>query len=212
MWDIGFGSRHRSRALLSLVLKPLPRRIDPVDAQIKEFGKPNIPRRRSFLSVRVLTLFLQLPKHFRPGLDVNSRKLEVGRICDGLRWVGSNLTDAVAQIIHRIGTAKLDGASHRAGATVLLAAISTPANARLNIEDMATLREITAMATATALLNTASKSKRKINATGSPEPNQIAELAYTLWESRGCPIGTPEEDWFRAAQELAPADGSANNR
>jgi len=69
------------------------------------------------------------------------------------------------------------------------------------------------MATATTLLNKpASESKRKISATAAPEPDHIAELAYTLWESRGCPIGTPEEDWFRAAQELAPADGSANNR
>jgi hypothetical protein len=30
----------------------------------------------------------------------------------------------------------------------------------------------------------------------------IAELAHTLWETRGCPEGSPEEDWFRAAQQL----------
>ena len=30
----------------------------------------------------------------------------------------------------------------------------------------------------------------------------IAALAHALWESRGCPEGSPEEDWFRAAQEL----------
>ena len=69
------------------------------------------------------------------------------------------------------------------------------------------------MATATALWNKAtSESKRKNRATAVSEPDHVAELAYTLWESRGCPIGTPEEDWFRAEQELAPADGSANNR
>ena len=32
----------------------------------------------------------------------------------------------------------------------------------------------------------------------SPENNAIEELAHALWEERGCPIGSPEEDWFRA--------------
>jgi hypothetical protein len=31
---------------------------------------------------------------------------------------------------------------------------------------------------------------------------QIASLAYQLWQQRGCPEGSPEEDWFRAEQEL----------
>jgi len=26
----------------------------------------------------------------------------------------------------------------------------------------------------------------------------IAELAYRLWEERGCPQGSPEEDWYQA--------------
>ena len=33
--------------------------------------------------------------------------------------------------------------------------------------------------------------------------NEIAALAYQLWQHRGCPTGSPEEDWFRAEQELA---------
>jgi len=69
------------------------------------------------------------------------------------------------------------------------------------------------MGTATALLNKpASESKRKVSATAAPEPRQVSELAYTLWESRGCPIGSPEEDWFKAEQELAPTAGSTNSR
>jgi DNA-binding IclR family transcriptional regulator len=31
---------------------------------------------------------------------------------------------------------------------------------------------------------------------------EIAALAYTLWQARGCPEGSPEEDWNRAAHEL----------
>ena len=31
---------------------------------------------------------------------------------------------------------------------------------------------------------------------------EIAALAYELWQARGCPNGSPEEDWFHAAQEL----------
>ena len=30
----------------------------------------------------------------------------------------------------------------------------------------------------------------------------IASLAHALWQARGCPDGSPEEDWYRAAQEL----------
>ena len=30
----------------------------------------------------------------------------------------------------------------------------------------------------------------------------IARLAYSLWEARGCQCGSPEEDWLRAEQEL----------
>ena len=30
----------------------------------------------------------------------------------------------------------------------------------------------------------------------------IAALAYTHWQARGCPEGSPQEDWFHAAEEL----------
>ena len=30
----------------------------------------------------------------------------------------------------------------------------------------------------------------------------IAALAYSLWEARGCPEGTPDEDWFNAEKAL----------
>src|SRR5580704_17418990 len=32
--------------------------------------------------------------------------------------------------------------------------------------------------------------------------NEIAQLAHELWPSRGCPQGSADEDWFRAAHEL----------
>lgn len=32
--------------------------------------------------------------------------------------------------------------------------------------------------------------------------DDIAALAYELWQERGCPEGSPEEDWYRAEQEL----------
>lgn len=36
-----------------------------------------------------------------------------------------------------------------------------------------------------------------------PTCEEIALRAYALWEDRGRPIGSPEEDWFRAQQELS---------
>jgi hypothetical protein len=31
---------------------------------------------------------------------------------------------------------------------------------------------------------------------------EIARVAYSYWEARGCNGGSPEEDWFRAENEL----------
>ena len=35
-----------------------------------------------------------------------------------------------------------------------------------------------------------------------PGNGEIAALAYQLWKDRGCPIGSPDEDWFVAEAEL----------
>ena len=37
----------------------------------------------------------------------------------------------------------------------------------------------------------------------SAQHDQIEELAYTLWEKRGSPLGSPDEDWFLAETELS---------
>ena len=34
------------------------------------------------------------------------------------------------------------------------------------------------------------------------DQEEIASLAYQFWLERGCPIGSPEQDWFRAEDEL----------
>jgi hypothetical protein len=35
-----------------------------------------------------------------------------------------------------------------------------------------------------------------------PSDEQIRSLAYSHWEKRGKPLGTPEVDWFQAETEL----------
>ena len=35
----------------------------------------------------------------------------------------------------------------------------------------------------------------------------IAALAYALWQSRGCPHGTPDDDWFNAEEILKASGG-----
>jgi hypothetical protein len=30
----------------------------------------------------------------------------------------------------------------------------------------------------------------------------IAAIAYELWQARGCPDGSPQEDWFQAVELL----------
>jgi hypothetical protein len=34
------------------------------------------------------------------------------------------------------------------------------------------------------------------------ENKRLAEMAFSFWEDRGCPFGSPDEDWFRAEREL----------
>jgi len=36
---------------------------------------------------------------------------------------------------------------------------------------------------------------------------EIAALAHALWQARGCPDGSPEEDWFQAKRALAERSG-----
>lgn len=35
-----------------------------------------------------------------------------------------------------------------------------------------------------------------------PAHEDVAILAHELWEARGCPDGSPDEDWFHAARQL----------
>ena len=38
--------------------------------------------------------------------------------------------------------------------------------------------------------------------------DETASLAHELWKARGCPSGSPDEDWFCAVRELlSRADG-----
>ncbi len=41
---------------------------------------------------------------------------------------------------------------------------------------------------------------------------ETAQLAYSFWEARGRQGGSPQEDWFRAEQELRSRLQSGNRR
>lgn len=50
-----------------------------------------------------------------------------------------------------------------------------------------------------------------------PQPQQashedIERLAHALWEQRGCPIGSPDEDWLQAERELAATNSQVETR
>jgi hypothetical protein len=44
-----------------------------------------------------------------------------------------------------------------------------------------------------------------------PEHRSIGELAYRLWQSRGCPEGTAEQDWLDAERQLRASDLPASH-
>ncbi len=43
-----------------------------------------------------------------------------------------------------------------------------------------------------------------VEAAATTERNEaeVCERAYLRWQERGCPVGSPDEDWFRAEREL----------
>ena len=45
----------------------------------------------------------------------------------------------------------------------------------------------------------------KTAATVNPTESEIATVAYRLWLERGCPIGSHQEDWYRAEAMLKNA-------
>ena len=60
--------------------------------------------------------------------------------------------------------------------------------------------------------STTAEAKAKTPRKSAPKPavapemsfsEQVSRLAYQYWEERGCPAGSPHEDWFRAEQELS---------
>jgi len=54
----------------------------------------------------------------------------------------------------------------------------------------------------TALQIPTDKTETNVKPTATAEPDQIASLAYVLWQQRGCPEGSSEADWLRAEEEL----------
>lgn len=45
-----------------------------------------------------------------------------------------------------------------------------------------------------------------------PEHRSIGELAYLLWQARGCPQGTAHEDWLEAERQVREAQAGARTR
>lgn len=43
------------------------------------------------------------------------------------------------------------------------------------------------------------------------QQEEIARIAHSYWEARGCPEGSPEEDWFRAEQEWTARKSAPKN-
>jgi hypothetical protein len=42
--------------------------------------------------------------------------------------------------------------------------------------------------------------------------DEVAALAYYLWQARGCPDSSPDVDWYRAEEELRRANGRPNTQ
>lgn len=47
-------------------------------------------------------------------------------------------------------------------------------------------------------LEAETEGQRQQQGTNNIQQQAIADLAYELWQQRGCPVGSPEDDWNRA--------------
>jgi DUF2934 family protein len=52
-----------------------------------------------------------------------------------------------------------------------------------------------------------------MSSTVAVDRSEITDRAYARWQQRGCPVGSPDYDWYEAEQELlherqAPAEAS----
>ena len=45
----------------------------------------------------------------------------------------------------------------------------------------------------------------------SPDHNTVGKLAHELWQKRGCPVGSPQEDWFQAERALGSRKESSDS-
>lgn len=46
------------------------------------------------------------------------------------------------------------------------------------------------------------KSSRAENTATGCNHDEVRQLAYTYWQARGCPEGSPEKDWLQAVHQL----------
>jgi Protein of unknown function (DUF2934) len=58
------------------------------------------------------------------------------------------------------------------------------------------------VAPSSSIISTAAPNTQTISSIHVVTFDDIAKLAYSYWEARGCQGGNPEEDWLRAEQEL----------
>ena len=67
----------------------------------------------------------------------------------------------------------------------------------------ATARKTERMADRAGRAKAATPSDQNDRGVTIPTYEDIALLAYSYWESRGCPVGSPDEDWFRAELDIS---------
>jgi len=67
---------------------------------------------------------------------------------------------------------------------------------------MSTFATVTPGAVQRDLDKTSGKPRYPIPVSSTVPHEHIAQLAYSLWQQRGCPQGSAEKDWFDAERRL----------
>jgi hypothetical protein len=68
-------------------------------------------------------------------------------------------------------------------------------------EDM-TQKNIDSIPKKSAAKKKTASPRKRATKSAAVQPESVEQKAYELWESRGRPMGSPEEDWFKAKEHL----------
>ena len=138
------------------------------------------------------------PKGNRAGLSINDTIAGDTALSTGARGVDTSGVSAGAGV----GAGSSTVTAGRAGESPAPAIVTGPRGSGTTVRGVANTTDL-------ADSTTTEVPGEGLGEGLQPNTMEVAERAYQIWYSKGCPEGTAEEDWHQAERELRSTQGSA---